>query len=138
MSKNSEKNKKKSGGTNKTALSIITISIIVVIFIIFSGGKKGIVQSVEVKDGIQYVRITAGGGYSPQTTEAKSGIPTKLIVKTNGVYDCSASLVIPSIKFREILPPTGEKEIDIGTGKAGETLKGLCGMGMYSFQIKFI
>jgi uncharacterized protein len=134
--KKSQKSDKSAGG-NKTVMIIITLALVVAIGIIFSGGSKGTVGGVEIKDGVQYVRIDAGGGYSPQVTEAKAGIPTKLIVKTNGVYDCSASLVIPSIKFQEILPPTGEKEIDIGIGKVGQTLKGLCGMGMYSFEINF-
>lgn len=132
-----KKNKNNSEKTNKTMMIIITLGLIVAIGIIFTGGKDG-VQSVEVVDGIQYVRIDAGGGYSPQITEATAGLPTKLIMKTNGVYDCSASLVIPSIGFQEILPSQGEKEIDIGIGKMGETLKGLCGMGMYNFQINFI
>jgi plastocyanin domain-containing protein len=127
----------KSNGGNKTVMIIITLALIVVIGIIFSGGSKSGVQSVEIKDGVQYVRIDAGGGYSPQVTEAKSGIPTKLIVKTNGVFDCSSSLVIRSINYQEILPPTGETVIDLGIKNAGEKLQGLCGMGMYSFVINF-
>ena len=130
------KEKKNSNTTSKTVMVIITLALVVGIGIIFTGGEKG-VQSVEIKDGIQYIRINAGGGYSPQLTEAKAGVPTKLIVKTNGVFDCSSSLLIRSIGFQEILPPTGEKEIDIGTPVAGVPLKGVCGMGMYSFQINF-
>lgn len=121
---------------NKTVLIIISLGLMVFLGIIFSGEKKG-VQSVEIKDGVQYIKIIAGGGYSPQTTVAKAGIPTKLIVKTNGIYDCSASLVLPSIGFQKILPQTGETEIDIGTPIAGIPFKGLCGMGMYNFQINF-
>ena len=68
---------------------------------------------------------------------AKAGIPTKLIVKTNGTYDCSASLAIRSIGYQKILTQTGEETIDIGTPKAGEPLQGVCGMGMYSFSINF-
>ena len=96
----------------------------------------GIDNSV-MKDGIQYVTITASGGYSPRESGAKAGVPTKLIVKTNGTYDCSASLVINSLNYRKMLPSTGETVIDAGTPKAGDTLRGLCGMGMYSFVINF-
>lgn len=90
-----------------------------------------------IKDGIQYVTITARGGYSPKKSFAKAGIPTKLIVKTNSTYDCSAALVIHSLKYREMLPNTGETTIDAGTYKIGDTLQGVCGMGMYSFAIDF-
>ncbi|HCC06075.1 TPA: hypothetical protein DEP94_01795 [Candidatus Nomurabacteria bacterium] len=90
-----------------------------------------------IKDGIQYITITARGGYSPKKSFATAGIPTKLIVKTNGTYDCSAALVIPSLKYRAMLPNTGETIIDAGTFKAGDTLQGVCGMGMYNFVVNF-
>lgn len=101
-----------------------------------SGGDAAQSQNVEVRDGVQYVTITAKGGYSPRVTEIKGGIPTKLIVKTDGTYDCSASLVIRSVGFQKILQPTGEERIDLGTPKSGEKVQGVCGMGMYNFQIK--
>ena len=92
--------------------------------------------NVEVRDGVQYVTITARGGYSPRVTEITGGIPTKLILKTNGAYDCSSSLVIRSIGFQKVLPPTGEEIIDLGIPQSGEKIQGVCSMGMYSFQIK--
>jgi plastocyanin domain-containing protein len=93
-------------------------------------------QNVEIRDGVQYVTVTAKGGYSPRVTQIKGGIPTKLVVKTDGTYDCSASLVVRSVGFQKILQPTGEEVIDLGTPKAGEKVQGVCGMGMYNFQIK--
>ena len=90
-----------------------------------------------IKDGVQYITITAQSGYSPRMSTAKSGIPTKLIVKTNGTYDCSSSLVIRSLSYRNILPNTGETSIDAGIPKAGDTLQGVCGMGMYNFTVTF-
>ena len=134
---------------NKTASSIITLALVVAIGIIFVGGSKlnnnaktatsaTAVQNAEIRNGIQYITIDAKGGYSPKISTAKAGIPTKLIVKTNGTYDCSASLVIHSIGYQKILPQTGQTEIDIGTPKAGEPLQGVCGMGMYNFSINFV
>lgn len=93
-------------------------------------------QNVEIRDGIQYVTVTAKGGYSPRVTQIQGGIPTKLVVKTDGTYDCSASLVVRSVGFQKILQPTGEEVIDLGTPKSGEKVQGVCGMGMYNFQIK--
>lgn len=132
---------------NRTASIIIIISLVVGIGIIFAGvsSSKNNVdtstlqegQNIEVKDGIQYITIGARGGYSPRVTNAASGIPTKIIMKTNGTYDCSASLVIRSLKYQEILPQNGETIIDVGIPVAGEPLQGVCGMGMYSFLINF-
>lgn len=52
--------------------------------------------NVMVKDGIQYVTLMAKGGYTPAVSLAKGGMPTKLVVKTDGTYDCSSSLVVRS------------------------------------------
>lgn len=123
---------------NKTALLIISVGLIVFMGIIFSGDSgAGNKQNVEIKNGVQYVTIDAKGGYSPRTTLAKAGIPTKLIVKTSGTYDCSAALNIRSVGFQKILPQNGDTEIDIGIPNAGEPLQGTCSMGMYGFSVDF-
>jgi len=134
---------------NKTAYIIIAVALVFGIGLIITSVPKTQnvsrqtqqvtqeIQNSEIKDGIQYITINAGGGYTPRISTAKAGIPTKLIVKTNGAYDCSSSLAIPSISYRKILPQTGETEIDIGTPKAGIPLQGICGMGMYNFNVNF-
>ncbi len=99
------------------------------------GGEVSQSQNIEIRDGIQYITITAKGGYSPRVTEIKGGLPTKLIVKTDGTYDCSASLVVRSVGFQKILQPTGEEIIDLGIPKTGDKVQGVCGMGMYNFHI---
>lgn len=132
---------------NKTALIIIIVGIVVGVGIVFLGGLKGKGDTdnvsteqgnnVEVKDGVQYITINAKGGYSPRISTAKAGIPTKLIMKTNGTYDCSASLVVKSADYQKILPKTGEEIIDLGIPEAGTPTRGVCSMGMYSFLINF-
>ena len=122
----------------KAVYIIITLAIIIAFGVIFSGSNSSSTQKVEIRDGVQYITIAASGGYSPGRTEAKAGLPTKLIMETNGTYDCSASLVIRSVGYQDILPQTGATEIDLGIPKAGVPIKGVCGMGMYSFEINFI
>lgn len=124
---------------NKTVSIIVTLGLVVALGIIFIGGNKNSesVQNVEMRDGIQYITINAKGGYFPKESTAKAGIPTKLIVKTNGTYDCSVALVVRSAGFQKLLPQTGETEIDLGTPKEGQ-IDGVCGMGMYSFEINFV
>lgn len=146
---------------NKTALIIILVGLAAGLFFMFRGQpsnqvanstevssnnespisvKKGVtsnLNNVEVIDGVQYITIEAKGGYSPRVTSAKAGIPTKLLVKTNGTYDCSVALSIRSANFQKILAKTGEEEIDLGTPSAGTPTLGVCGMGMYSFEINY-
>lgn len=94
-------------------------------------------QNVEIRDGVQYVTVTAKGGYSPRVSQIKGGLPTKLVVKTDGTYDCTASLTIRSVGFQKVLQPTGEEVIDLGTPKSGEKVQGVCSMGMYNFAVNF-
>lgn len=131
---------------NKIALIIISIGFIIALGIIFTSGQKTynngdsdqITENSEIKDGVQYITIAARGGYFPRMSSAKSGIPTKLVVKTTGTYDCSSSLIIRSIGYQKVLPQRGEEIIDLGIPKVGESLSGTCSMGMYSFSIQFV
>jgi plastocyanin domain-containing protein len=128
----------------KSVSIIITLALVVGIGIVFLNGSKSndnvmgeATQNVEIKEGVQYVTVNAKGGYSPKVSTAKAGVPTKLIVKTDGTYDCSASLVIRSVGFQKVLAQTGEEVIDLGIPEAGKPLQGLCGMGMYNFVVNF-
>ena len=103
------------------------------------GGEKVIeenVNNVSIVDGKQIVEIKAKGGYHPVHSVAKSGIPTILRLDTNGTFDCSSSVRIPSMNISKNLPMSGTTDIDIGIQKVG-TFQGTCGMGMYPFDIKF-
>ena len=130
---------------NKTSSIIITFALVVGLGIVFMGGSKSgtktainqPVNNVEIRDGVQYITISAKGGYSPQVSTATAGIPTKLVMETDGTFDCSSSLAIESIGYQKILPQNGEEIIDIGIPTAGEPLRGVCSMGMYNFLINF-
>lgn len=120
---------------------IILILVAGVVYIsTFSGGDKQLNdgQNIEVRDGVQYVHISALGGYAPRVNKAQAGIPTKLVMETKNTFDCSASFKIPEIGYQKILPQNSNTEIDLGIKNAGEKITGLCSMGMYSFYIEFI
>ncbi len=127
---------------SKIFLSIVAVLLLVGLALIIKNKPNNNIeqnqQKVEIIDGVQYITINAGGGYFPRVTQAKAGIPTKLIVKTNGVFDCSAALTIRSINYQKILPQTGEEVIDIGVPVSGVPLTGTCSMGMYNFTINFL
>ncbi len=94
------------------------------------------IQNVTMVDGRQIIEIKAKGGYMPRVSTAKAGVPTIVRFDTNGTFDCSASVRIPSLGISEVLPNSGSKDIDLGTQKIG-TLQGTCGMGMYPFEVDF-
>lgn len=94
------------------------------------------VQNVSIEDGKQIIKISAKAGYQPRKSIAKAGVPTVIRFDTNGTFDCSSSVRIPSINISKSLPQTGSTDIDIGTQQVA-TLQGTCGMGMYPFEIEF-
>lgn len=127
---------------NNSAIYISIIFVLVLIWgaIFLSGSNKnsdGNINNVSIVDGKQIIEIGAKGGYSPRTTNAQANIPTVIKMKTNGSFDCSSALVIPSLNYRNNLPLSGETLIEVPAQKPGSKLQGLCAMGMYSFTIDF-
>ncbi len=125
-----------------------TISIIVAVVLIGgafmfakSGNNKTTGQvananNVSIVDGKQIIEIHAKGGYQPQSSIAKAGIPTIIRFDTDGTFDCSSTIRIPSMNISKSLPQSGTTDIDIGSPQVA-TLNGTCGMGMYRFKVDF-
>ncbi len=122
-------------------------TIIFLVAIVLIGGAFAITRksdtssvsnasNVSIEDGKQIVEISAKGGYAPRVSNAKADMPTILRFDTNGTFDCSSSVRIPSMDISQSLPNSGTTDIDLGNPTVG-TLQGTCGMGMYHFQIKF-
>ena len=94
-------------------------------------------ENVTISNGQQIIALTAKGGFFPAMSTAEAGVPTLLRVSTNGTFDCSSSISIPSLGYRGNLPPSGTTDIEIPAQGAGTTLNGTCSMGMYNFTIAF-
>jgi len=136
-----------------TIISIIVSAALIIFAIVITNGKasgqpnnsnnnnakttqEAFVNNVSIIDGKQIIVINAKGGYQPRKSIAKAGIPTILRFNTNGTFDCSSSVRIPSMNIFRSLPQSGSTDIDLSTQKVG-TLNGSCGMGMYPFEIEF-
>ncbi len=101
-----------------------------------SGATDVPANNVSIVDGKQIVEVSVKGGYRPQKSVAKAGVPTVLRFVTNGTYDCSGAVRIPSMGYSAFLPATGKTDVDLGVQQAG-VLRGMCAMGMYVFEIAF-
>lgn len=93
-------------------------------------------NNVAIVDGKQIITIGARGGYLPERSIAKAGIPTIIRFDTRGTFDCSSFVRIPSMDVSVRLPSSGVTDVDLGTRAVG-TLQGMCAMGMYPFEIVF-
>lgn len=122
---------------------LLTVGSIVGIIVLLqnSGTSTATVASgqsnVSIVDGKQVIQIEAKGGYAPRNTVAKANMVTTLNLKTNGTFDCSSGVSIPSLGYRTSLPPSGITPVEIPPQPAGTTLKGTCAMGMYNFAVNF-
>jgi|SRR3989344_7640854 len=122
-----------------TVSIFIALVLIVGAFLLSRGSAKssnGATNNVSIVDGKQIIEIRAKGGYLPRKSFAKAGAPTILRFDTNGTFDCSLSVRIPSLGISKTLPISGVSDIALGSQQAG-VLYGTCGMGMYPFEIDF-
>lgn len=126
----------------KTIIISITVAVLLIAgaFVLSIAGKSGVgnggVGNVSVVDGKQIIEIDVKGGYNPGKSVAKAGVPTIIRFKTNGTFDCSSSIRIPSLNISQTLPQTGSTDVSVGSQQAG-VLNGTCGMGMYRFSVEF-
>ncbi len=89
-------------------------------------------------DGVQEILIgVQNTSYSPSRIRAQAGMPSRLILRTNGTRGCTRGFVIPSANFQKVLPETGDTPIDLGVLKAG-TIHYTCSMGMYRGSIDVV
>lgn len=94
-------------------------------------------KNVSVIDGKQIIEIVSEGGYFPELTLAKANVPTTIKMKTVGSFDCGLAFTIPKLKYRKMLPVSGETLVDIPPQPSGAKIEGLCSMAMYKFTIAF-
>jgi sulfite exporter TauE/SafE len=88
-----------------------------------------------MQGGRQEIVITAEtGAYVPDELEARAGVPTTLIVRSQNARGCVRSFIIPHLNVDEVLPVQGDTRIDLGTLEPG-ILRYSCGMGMYTGMI---
>lgn len=101
--------------------------------------KKPVVMSSAVQevDGEQIISVSAKGGFSPSIVSASANKNTILKVSTKDTYDCSNTLLIPSLRKQILLPPSGTAEIEIPAQSPGTSIHATCSMGMYNLELNF-
>lgn len=83
----------------------------------------------EIVDGVQEVRITVKGGYSPSSITLAKGVPARLVFTREETSRCSEELLIPSLGVRQALPAHAETKVEFTPTEDG--IFGFsCGMNM--------
>jgi len=111
---------------------IVTVSGVLLIVLVnwyffFSKRKQ---TSVAIKEGgLQEVKVTVKGGYTPDVIVVRKGIPVRLNFYRNETADCSDTIVFGDFKIRKPLPAYKTTPIEFTPEKEGE-YEFTCGMGM--------
>ncbi len=127
-----------------TILAGVAVAVLIGGALMLSSKSSGVVatadtvaaNNVTMENGKQIISMQVKAGYSPKKSVAKAGVPTILRFTTNGTFDCSSGVRIPSMGISKTLPSTATTDIDIGTPTVA-TLQGTCVMGMYPFEVNF-
>ena len=80
-------------------------------------------------DGVQEVRVTVQGGYTPATVRLVRGVPARLVFDRQETAGCSAELLIPALGIRRDLPAHAETLVEFTPTEIG-TMSFTCGMRM--------
>ena len=93
----------------------------------FFGPKKA--RQAEIRSGVQEVRVTVKGGYSPDLIRAREGVPLRLVFDRQESGDCTSRVVFADFGASKSLPAFGAATLEFTPDKTGE-FDFACGMNM--------
>lgn len=82
-----------------------------------------------LEGGIQEVRVTVRGGYSPNRIRVRAGVPLHLVFDRQESGDCTARVIFPEFGVSADLPAFAETVVDLSPQTPGE-YGFVCGMNM--------
>ena len=82
-----------------------------------------------VEGGVQEVRITVRGGYSPNRIRVRTGVPLRLVFDRQESGDCTARVLFPDFGVSADLPAFAQTRVDLSPQAPGEYAFA-CGMNM--------
>ena len=91
--------------------------------------SKGSAVPAATKDGVQEVRITVRGGYTPDTVVVQAGKPVRLQFYRDETADCSERIVLEDFGIDAALPAFQTTDIEFTPAEPGE-FRFRCGMNM--------
>lgn len=101
----------------------------------FFGPKKS--RRAVIDDGVQVVRVTVKGGYSPDVIQASPGVPVRLLFDRQESGDCSSRVVFPDFKVNQTLPAFETTAVEFLPEVPGE-YEFTCGMSMLHGKVRVV
>lgn len=92
-------------------------------------GEREKVAAVVTDTGVQEIKITVKGGYSPDVIVVKRGVPVKLDFYRDETASCSDQVIVGDFGIARDLPAYKTTTIEFTPDKVGE-FSFTCGMNM--------
>jgi P-type Cu+ transporter len=82
-----------------------------------------------VAGGVQEVKVTVRGGYSPNRIRVRAGVPVRIVFDRQESGDCTSRVVFPDLGASADLPAFGQASLELTPAEPGE-YGFACGMNM--------
>ncbi len=92
-------------------------------------GERESVAAAVTESGVQEIKVTVKGGYSPDVIVVKEGVPVRLDFYRDETASCSEQIVFGDLRIARDLPAFKTTPIEFTPDKAGE-FTFTCGMNM--------
>src|SRR5919202_4790248 len=115
---------------DSTEIAVIIGGIAAIIFVIwyFFGEREQVAAAVN-EGGVQEVKITVRGGYSPDVIVVREGAPVRLNFYRDETASCSEQVIFGDFGIARDLPAYKTTSIEFTPDKKGE-FTFTCGMSM--------
>jgi plastocyanin domain-containing protein len=113
-----------------TEIGVLVGGIVIIAFILwYFFGEREAVSADTVEGGVQEIRITVKGGYSPDVIAVKQGRPVRLDFYRDETAACSEQVIFGDFGIARDLPAFKTTPIEFTPNEAGE-FTFTCGMNM--------
>lgn len=111
-------------------VGVVVGAVLLIAFVLwyFFGPKESVATAVGER-GVQQIKITVKGGYSPDVIAVKQGIPVRLDFYRDETASCSEQVVFGDFGIARDLPAFQTTSIEFTPEQAGE-FTFTCGMRM--------
>jgi len=115
---------------DKTEIVVVVVGVVAIGFVLwyFFGERESVAASLTVS-GVQEIKVTVKGGYSPDVIVVKEGAPVRLDFYRDETASCSEQVIFGDFGIARDLPAFQTTPIEFTPDKAGE-FTFTCGMNM--------
>ncbi|MGH9899544.1 MAG: cupredoxin domain-containing protein [Pyrinomonadaceae bacterium] len=113
-----------------TAISVIIGGIVLIALVLwYFFGRRARVAAEVSAGGMQEIKITVKGGYSPDVVVVRQGVPVRLDFYRDETASCSEQVIFGDFGIARDLPAFKTTAVEFTPDKSGEFIW-TCGMNM--------